>query len=190
MPVLRHPHGRSIATSALAVVLILLGGCDKEGKARPWDGDWTRRIDVPVGINGRCIDETLHIDRGLWQLKAVVHATYSCSAPTLELVYEGVLSKVVITRETPTLDANITIDTLKLAKVANISRGQYDYLGASGVEQLADIYLGRGDQAQMPISVAADSLATPLFGPLWAVAYADTPYRDTMRMYARVPPRQ
>jgi len=186
MPVLRQCWCRLIAASALVASLLVLASCSHDEKAQPWDGDWTRRVEVPGGIAGRCVDESLHIDRGLWRLKAIVHATYSCNAPTLELVYEGVLGKVVITRETPTLDANITIDTLKLTKVANISRGQRDYLGKSGVQQLADIYLGKTAQVQMPISVAGETLATPLFGPLRTVAYSDVPYREAMTIYTRV----
>ena len=190
MPVLRRCQRHLIAAGWLVVSLALLDDCGHEEQSQPWDGDWTRRVEVPSGVAGRCIDESLHIDRGLWRLKAVVHATYSCNAPTLELVYEGVLGKVVITRQTPTLDANITVDTLKLAKVANISRGQRDYLGKSGVQQLADIYLGKTVQVQMPISVVGETLATPTFGPLWVVAYSDAPYRDAMAIYTRVPAKK
>jgi len=178
MPVLRQCWRRPIAAGMLIVSLLALAGCGHDEKSQPWDGDWTRRVEVPSGVAGRCIDESLHIDRGLWRLKAIIHATYSCTAPTLELVYEGVLGKVSITRQTPTLDANITVDTLKLAKVANISRGQRDYLGKKGVQQTA--------QAQMPISVAGETLAAPIFAPLWAVAYSDAPYQDAMTIYTRV----
>ena len=187
MPVLRRFRRRLIVSGILAVSVFALGGCGRDEKAQPWDGDWTRRVEVPSNVAGRCIDETLHIDRGFWRLKAIVHATYSCTAPTLELVYEGVLGKVTITRNTPTLDADITVDTLTLAKVANISRGEHDYLGKDGVEQLSEVYLGKTVHAQMPISVAGETLAAPLFGPLWTVAYSDAPYLDTMTMYTRVP---
>jgi len=186
MPVLRQCWRRPTATGIVIVSLLALVGCGHDEKSQPWDGDWTRRVEVPSGVAGRCIDESLHIDRGLWRLKAIVHATYGCTAPTLELVYEGVLGKVSITRQTPTLDADITVDTLKLAKVANISRGQRDYLGKKGVQQLADIYLGKTTQAQMPISVAGETLAAPIFAPLWAVAYSDAPYQDAMTIYTRV----
>jgi hypothetical protein len=190
MPALLRFHRRLITACALIASVLLLGACGSDEKAQPWDGDWTRVVEVPKGVAGRCIDETLHIDRGYWQLKATVHATYNCSMPTLELVYEGVLGKVTITRQTPTLEANISIDTLKLVKVANISRGQYDYLGSNGVKQLADIYLGQTLQTQMPISVAGDSLATPLFQPLWAVAYSDVPYEGALKIYTRVPAKK
>jgi hypothetical protein len=175
-----------IAVAALILGVLALGGCGGEEKAQPWDGDWKRSVEVPKGVSGRCVDETLHIDRGFWQLKATIHATYACNLPTLELVYEGVLGKVVITKQTPTLDANISVDTLKLVKVANISRGQYDYLGSKGVDQLADVYLGKTVQVQMSISVAGDSLATPLFEPLWTVAYSEVPYQDSLKVYTRV----
>lgn len=178
---------KQIAVGMLIVSVLLLGGCGSDGKAQPWDGDWTRRTDMPQGVVGRCIDETLHIDRGFWQLTAIVYATYNCKVPTLALVYEGVLGKVVISREIPTLDASISVDTLKLVKVANISRGEYDYIGSSGVEQLAELYLGNMTQTQMSISVAGDSLATPLFQPLWSVAYADLPYHDALKVYKRAP---
>lgn len=179
-----------IAAIALTIGVLALGGCGREEKAQPWDGEWTRRVEVPKGVAGRCIEETLHIDRGFWQLKATVHATYACNLPTLELVYEGVLGKVVITRQTPTLDANISVDTLKLVKVANISRGQYDYLGSSGVDQLSDVYLGKTAQVQMSISVAGDTLATPLFEPLWTVAYSEVPYQDSQKIYTRAPAKK
>lgn len=174
---------------ALLIAMTVLGaGCGKQQSAQPWDGDWQRRIEVPAGVNGRCIDETLHIDRGFWRLTAVVHSTFRCNMPTLELQYEGVLGKVVVKRATPTLDAAIIVDTLKLARVANVSRGEFDYLSAGSVAQLAEVYLGNTEQTTMTISVAGDTLATPLFEPLWSVAYADTPYQEILKTYARVQP--
>lgn len=190
MPVPCRFRYRLAGALALVAGVLVLGGCGGDEQSQPWDGNWVRRIEVPKGVAGRCVDETLHIDRGFWQLKAVVHATYHCNLPTLELVYEGVLGRVIITRKTPTLDANITVDTLKLAQVANISRGEYDYLGSNGVDQLADVYLGSTAQALMPISVAGDTLATPLFGPLWAVAYSDVPYQNSLQIYTRVPEKK
>lgn len=179
-------RGLSVFPRCLALACVLAaGGCGDGDKAQPWDGEWTRRIEVPKGVAGRCIDETLKIDRGYWQLKAIVHATYHCNLPMTELVYEGVLGKVVIIRDTPTLDANITVDTLKLDQVANISRGEYDYLSSSGVEQLSEAYLGKMEQAQMSISIVGDSLATPVFEPLWTIAYSEAPYLDVLKTYTR-----
>ena len=176
---------RLLALSVIVIGSLVLAGCGNDQKRQRWDGEWVRQIAVPKDMAGRCVDEVLHIRRGAWRLSATVYATYRCDSPTVELVYEGVLGKVAIAREAPTLDAEITVDSLKLAKVANISRGKHDYLSPDAVHQLSSIYLGATTQTRMVISIAGDSLAAPVFEPLWSVAYSDAPYQSVLKIYTR-----
>src|SRR5690606_8648782 len=101
--------------------LLMLSACSREEVARHWEGQWQRTIHVPRGIQGRCVDEELTIDKKMWRLKATIYPTFQCSQAYLELTYSGNLEQVEIKKGTDKRQMVLVVERINLTEMVDIS---------------------------------------------------------------------
>jgi hypothetical protein len=121
--------------------MFLLTACAKEEAPMAWDGQWQRTITVPKDIQGRCVDETLTIHNKDWHLKVIVHSTFNCDQPFLELGYAGSIQEIKIKRNTDDRDIRLQVSKIHLAEMADVAGETRTPLSPSTVEKLSEKYV-------------------------------------------------
>lgn len=138
--------------------MFFLTGCsEKEPVDAIWQGQWQRTVKVPKNVQGRCYDEYLGINGKRWQLKAVLHATYECDSPYLELHYQGDLQQVLIKRNQKDNAMTLVVDDISLVGVTDLSTDVSRVLSAKSVKTLEQQYLPVSERSmQQKVSFSAD----------------------------------
>lgn len=175
-------------TIILGLTLTLLSACAKQRVDLFWDGQWTRTVTVPKRVQGRCFEETLTIHGKHWQLFAVVHSTFACDQPFLELTYEGTLDEVQIRRNTDDRDVRFLVKDIHLAAMADIAGSQRDELSEGAVEKLSEKYVPAEFQRfeqQAWFDAKHNTMRSNLFRPILDLATPAYPNKDKQLVYKR-----
>lgn len=147
--------------SSLIVVLLL--GCEKKS-ITPFDGNWSRTIKVPKTVQGRCFEEALTIEDDSWNLIVVLHSSFLCNQPTLELHYHGEI--VSATKDSD--NWKLAIEDIEIVSVVNITGMEKVMLPSSGVKKFHKKYVeGVGDTFSQTLHLAKPNL---LMANLYPVA--------------------
>lgn len=129
-------------SATVAIVFsLLLAACKSEETNLVWDGEWERTIHVPEGLQGRCVSERLTLEGKSWMLLAIVHSTYECNQPFLELLYEGTLKEVKIKRNSDDRDIRFQVHDIHLAGMVDVAGSSRAALSESAVENLSSKYV-------------------------------------------------
>ena len=132
---------KSFLCILIVSLCVYLAACKAEDAQLVWDGQWERTIHVPKGVQGRCIDEVLTIDEKTWYLMAIVHSTFECNQPFLELSYEGSLKEVKIKKGTKDKDVRFQVSEIHLAGMVDVAGSDRAVLSESAVESLSEKYV-------------------------------------------------
>lgn len=146
-----------LSFAAISAVFLFTACNKKEPVDAVWQGQWQRTVHVPKNVQGRCFDEYLSIKGKQWQLKAVLHATYECDSPYLELSYQGVLQQVLIKRASKTDAMTLVVEDISLVGVTDLSTTTSRVLSARSVKTMEQEYLPKGERnMQQKVSFNAD----------------------------------
>lgn len=121
--------------------IILLSGCGNSDIENFWDGQWSRRIQVPKGMQGRCYDEILLINKRQWRLQATVHSTFQCDQPFLEMVFIGEIDEILIKKKTEHRNMSFQVTGIHLHSMADIAKDSRVYLPEQAVAALSMKYV-------------------------------------------------
>jgi hypothetical protein len=169
--------------------MLLLTACAKDEAPMAWDGKWQRTITVPKDIQGRCVDETLTIHDKEWFLKIVVHATFECGQPFLELGYAGNIQEIKIKRNTDDKDIRLQVSQIHLAEMADVSGKVRTPLSKSTVAGLSEKYVPLKYQFfEQKVYLSADgkSLQSDVYRPVVDLAIPLYPEGTKVSSYQRV----
>jgi len=189
----KHNNKKTISPAFIAVIssILLLAACDSRPPLSHWDGKWERRISVPKGVQGRCIDERLTVEKKSWTLIAVVHSSYDCNQPFLELGYQGVLREVAIKKDTGDNELFLNVTKIQLVSLADLGVNGRRPLSPKSVEALSAKYVPESNQAfQQHLQFSSDrlSMASNIFQPLLGVAIPTYPDSATPAAYSKRKP--
>lgn len=154
-----------------------------------WDGKWQRTITVPKDIQGRCVDETLTIHDKDWHLKIVVHATFECMQPFLELGYAGNIQEIKIKRDTDDKDIRFQVSKIHLVEMADVSGTKRTPLSESTVEELSVKYVPLKYQffeQKSYLSADGNSLQSVVYRPVLDLAIPLYPEGTLAEDYQRI----
>ncbi len=112
----------SIRLSYWAMLVLALVACEKQ-PTRIIDGQWHRWVKVPSAEQGRCYEETLTIHDDDWTLTFLMHTSFLCNQPTLEIVFEGDVEDVTPSSSS-TLPWYLYIEEIAIARVTNITNNE------------------------------------------------------------------
>lgn len=172
----------------LTSLLLLLTGC-KDAEVEPyWEGVWERRVFVPEQLQGRCYDEVLSINKRRWELTAIIHSTYECDQPFLELGFEGSLDEVQIKRNRDHRDVTLIISDIYLASMTNVTAGARTDLSMEAVERLSDKYVPEQWQSfeqKLRFDKRKRLMSSVLFAPVVAVAVPEAVNHSRSIVYKR-----
>lgn len=147
---MKHINKKIISPVFLFIIsALLLSSCGSEHELSHWEGEWHRRVEVPKGIQGRCIDETLSIHKKQWSLIAVIHSSYDCNQPFLELGYKGLLEEVAIKKNSDNRQLRLTVNHVHLNSMADLGASGKRALSESAVATLSSKYVKVQDQVFM-----------------------------------------
>ena len=143
-----------------------------------WNGEWTRTISVPENMAGRCFTEILTIQDKKWQLRGIVHSTYLCNQPFLELVFEGALNEVKIKKGTNNQQMAFLVDDIHLTQMIDVANSHRDALNSASVAKMSKKYVTEKNK-HFDQAVAFDSQHTlmhaNIYPALLDVAIPDYP---------------
>lgn len=164
----------------LLIFLLLPGliACQNNDYELFWDGQWKRRIMVPEGVQGRCFDEVLSIDKKIWQLTAVIHSTYECDQPFLELAFEGLLEEVLVKKGSDDSQITFHVEAIHLTQMIDLSASLRTPLSKESVERLSLKYVPEKWQSfhqQVFFSKDKQRMSSALFLPSLMVATPNYP---------------
>lgn len=129
------------------VACFLLVACDNKSITEyGWEGVWERTIHVPKGLQGRCVNEVLTISGKEWHLQAIVHSTFECNQPFLEIFYKGSLDEVKIKKESNDSDLRFQIHDIHLAGIIDVAGSDRAALSESAVRNLSEKYVPQNHQ--------------------------------------------
>lgn len=170
---------RSIRCWLPVLLLAVLSACsgnnsDSIKSSMAWEGHWQRTLPVP-GRQGRCIDEHLFIDRKQWQLRAIVHSTFECNQPFLEVLYDGVLETVAIKRNSDDRQMTFTVTDIHLAELVDVAGDDRAVLKGSAIKSLSGRYVPSNSQRfsqQVLIGKDNNSLRSNVYPPVLELSSA------------------
>lgn len=166
----------------------MLGGCSAEHTERSWEGSWQRTIHVPRGVQGRCVDEELFIEKKTWRLKATLYPTFQCSQPFLELLYVGTLEQVEIKNGSDKRQLTLQVSSIDLAEMVDIAGTERAVVSGSALRTLARRYVPeehRVFRQQVWMGKDNASLRSDIYQPLLNLAIADYPDKKAQLVYRR-----
>ena len=179
----------AIVSRAVFLLLVaLLSACGEQRADLFWDGQWTRTVTVPKRVQGRCFEETLTIHGKHWQLFAVVHSTFACDQPFLELTYEGTLHEVQIKRNSNDQDVRFQVKDIHLAAMADLAGAQRDELSEGAVEKLSEKYVPPEFQTfeqKVWFDEKHNTMRSSIFRPILDLATPAYPNKDKQLIYKR-----
>lgn len=170
-------------------VCLLLAACHTEHAPLVWDGEWQRTIYVPKGTQGRCVNEILTIKGKVWFLTAIVHSTFECNQPFLELSYEGSIKEVKIKKDTDDRDIRLQIEGIHLAGIVDVAGSDRAVLSASAVKNLSEKYVPKTAQffeQKSYLSKDAAVMKSDIFKPVLDFAIPGYPAPARQINYKRV----
>jgi hypothetical protein len=180
---------KKIAVLALSIgILTGLSACGSEEIEPFWQGTYKRTVNVPKGLQGRCYEETLSIDGKTWHLQAVLHATYSCDIPYLELAYQGVLQEVRIKRDSDNKKLELIIEDIHLVAMVDLAEGKRQALRDSVLEKLSEKYVSEEyENYQQLVEFSADNkvMQSNYFSPLLTMAIPSLTQMKRMGSFIR-----
>lgn len=139
---MKHPiHSKHILLLVIVLSAALSGCGGDEVKALAWEGNWKRTVLVPAGVEGRCVDEILELHNREWKLTAVIHSTYECHQPFLEMVFEGVVDQVKVQRDTHDRVARLQVSDIRMVGMSDIGNSGKVALSGSMVEVMSEKYV-------------------------------------------------
>lgn len=176
---------------ALAIVMVL-SACDKKATVDPaLQGSWELRLLVPDDQQGRCVDEKITFDQTSWRSDVVVHSTFACNQPYYAVSYKGdvIPSEVVDDSEQseyPDTYIQLQVKNIKLVAVADINKGEFDYLSETGVANMQSRLLGSDhyELTQM-INVRHNHIRSKVFEPVLAFVTEKYKHKDAFHVYNR-----
>jgi hypothetical protein len=189
MLLVKHNNKKNISLLFICICSFLLTSCEKDEIDASWDGQWQRTIKVPENIQGRCVDETLTIEEKIWHLNAIVHSTFECNQPFLELSYEGLIQEIKIKRETNDRDVRFQVSDIHLAAMFDIGDSGKKALSESMIKTLSDKYVPKEHQFfehKVYLSKDGNSMKSYAFKPLLDLAIPLYPENRPMASYRRV----
>ncbi|MCY4043942.1 MAG: hypothetical protein OXE99_02545 [Cellvibrionales bacterium] len=132
---------KSVVFLISSVFLLCLLGCERKSLT-PFDGQWSRIIDVPKNTQGRCFEEVLSIRDELWQLSVILHSSFLCNQPTLEIHYQGEITQSSHQNNRWTL----VIEAIEITSVKNITGSEKVDLPNHGIKRFHEKYVeGQGE---------------------------------------------
>lgn len=153
---------------------LLLAACTPEQEqVLAWEGRWERTIHVPKGFQGRCVNEILIISGKEWHLQAIVHSTFECNQPFLEIFYDGDLNEVKIRRGTGDLDLILEVTGIHLAGIVDVAGSRRSSLSEDAVKSLSAKYVPQSHESFSQKSLLASggaSMNAGIFPPVVEVA--------------------
>ena len=175
----------------LALVIMCLVSCNgSENDVKPtWDGQWERTIFVPKGIQGRCVDESLSIISKLWYLRTVVHSTYECNQPFLELAYEGNIKEIHIKKNSDDRDIRFQIHDIKLVEMVDVAGEDRAVLSGAAVEGLSSKYVPPEHTffEQKALIIGNDGkMKADIFEPVLNLAIPEYPKKTRQLTYKKI----
>ncbi len=192
---LKMPGGvvKNIKNSFFCLIVVsfslFMSACKTEDTPLVWDGQWERTIYVPEGFQGRCVNEFLTITGKTWYLTAIVHSTFECNQPFLELSYEGSLQEVQIKKETDDKDVRFQIYDIHLAGMVDVAGDDRAVLSESAVENLSAKYVPEEFQffeQKSYLSHGDTIMRADIFQPVINFAIPGYPVSTRQLQYKRV----
>lgn len=181
--------------AGLVLLALLVSACDRPAPPPPlaWDGQWQRTLHVPTGSQGRCVDEVLTINKKQWHLRAIVHSTYECNQPFLEILYDGVLQQVAIKRGTQDRVMTFSIDNIHLAELVDVAGTDRAVLKGEALKSLSGQYVPSGYQFfEQSVQLGDDkqSMQSNVFKPVLTLLSPDENGKISPVAYRRITPEQ
>ena len=170
-------------------VVAMLSSCSQEEKKMGWEGVWKRTVMVPRNIQGRCVEETLSLYNREWKLTAVVHATYACNQPFVEMIYAGTFTKVKIRRDTDDRDIRLQVQDIHLVAMSDIGKAGKVALSDTTVENLSDKYVPekyRTFEHFLYLSRNGQTMESKLYPPVQQMAIPLYPAKKRPEPYRKV----
>ena len=172
----------------LSLLCVVLSACRSEHTPRQWEGQWHRTIAVPKGVQGRCVEEHLHIEKKVWQLRAILYPTFRCANPFLELVYAGTLDQVEIKKNTDNRQLSLFVEAVNLIEMADITAGERYVIGGSALKNMAAQYVPASYTSfRQSVSLSKDNkqMLSNMYIPLLNIAIAEYPNKSALLNYQR-----
>lgn len=173
---------------------ILLPACGDKATVDPaLQGSWELRLLVPNDQQGRCVDEKITFDQTSWRSDVVVHSTFTCNQPYYSVSYKG--DVVAFENQSGTNGTSsrypdsyieFKVENIKLVAVADINKGEFDYLSANGVKNMESRLLD--DQYRewvQVVNVRQNEIRAKVFSPVLAFVTEDYKHKDAFHIYRR-----
>ncbi len=173
----------------MLLLCLFLTACEKVEAPMAWDGQWQRTISVPNDIQGRCVDEVLSIHDKDWHLKIIVHSTFKCDQPFLELAYAGNIQEVQIKRNTEDKDIRLQVSKIHLVEMADLSGKVRTPLTKSTVAGLSKKYVPRKYEffeQNTYLSEDGETMQSLIYQPVIDLAMPEYPEGSIPESYQRV----
>ena len=140
------PHKRvclkkSILLSFFVSTLCLLSACSDQDLDAFWQGQWQRVVPVPHGLQGRCYDEILQINKKEWLLDVTIHSTFECDQPFLALQFSGRIDEILISKKDENHKMSLSIRDIQLTGMADIAANSRVTLSEEAVQRLSRQYV-------------------------------------------------
>ncbi|CAA0111308.1 Uncharacterised protein [BD1-7 clade bacterium] len=166
---------------------MLLSGCGGE-KSWFWDGDWERRVSPPKHVQGRCIDEKLTLENNIWRLTVVMHSTYACNQPFLELTFEGDIDEARIRKDSDDRRITFVISDIHLSGLVDIAGDERYLVSSSAVSGMSEKYVNK-DNENIEFPVFFDQgkalMLAPVYQPVLDLAVPNHPDKSARHRYKR-----
>lgn len=170
------------------MMLLLLTACSGDEVERLWEGQWQRTINVPRGIQGRCVDEELTVNKKSWQLKATIYPTFQCSQAYLELTYRGSLEQVEIKNGSDNRQLVLVVEQINLVEMVDISGEERSVLKGAALRALDEQYVPQSHRSfrqKVVLGADAQSLRSDIYWPLLQLAISEYPDVNAQLTYKR-----
>lgn len=179
---------KSLIICAISLICIMLSACDVEHTPRQWEGQWHRTITVPQGVQGRCVEEHLSIDKKRWQLRAILYPTFRCSQAFLELVYAGTLEQVEIKKNSNSKQLSLFVEAVNLIEMADITETERYVISGPALKNMAAQYVPSGYTSfrqSVLLSEDNNQMLSNMYIPLLNIAIAEYPNKNALLNYQR-----
>ena len=170
------------------IVMLMLTACRQDEVVKLWEGQWQRTIHVPRGIQGRCVDEELTIDKKTWRLKATIYPTFQCSQAYLELTYSGNLEQIEIKNGTDNRQMVLVVGQISLTEMVDISGDERSVLSGAGLRALDAQYIPASHRSfRQKVLLGGDhqTLRSDIYWPLLNLAISEYPNIHAQLTYKR-----
>ncbi len=130
-----------ILLSFFVSISCLLSACSDQKVDAFWQGQWQREVPVPEGLQGRCYDEILQINKKEWILDVTIHSTFECDQPFLALQFSGRIDEILISKKNKNHKMSLSIRDIHLTGMADIAANSRVALSEDAVQRLSRQYV-------------------------------------------------